>query len=196
MQLKSICLLALVLGTSDAYQCCPPARWKTESFYTRLELQTNVASYHSELEEFFQDLDNSRFASVVERRYYRNILHLKIISDHKTMVKYTIDRDRNRCPVEHNHDPVHTFCIPDSATPGFQVKLGFGDNSLEATAYYDEDTLKDDKYQRGIWYLVNEACIPLQRDRTGLDEGKQKAMNFFEVIRYKASIEKLSQSRL
>ncbi|XP_046555082.1 uncharacterized protein LOC124264376 [Haliotis rubra] len=84
------------------------------------------------------------------------------------MLKYTIDRDRNRCSVENNPDPVHTFCIPDSATPGFQVKLGFGDNSLKATAYYDEDTLKDDKYQRGIWYIVNEGCIPLQRDRNGL----------------------------
>ncbi|XP_046557167.1 uncharacterized protein LOC124266401 [Haliotis rubra] len=145
------------------------------------------------------------------------------------MLKYTIDRDRNRCPAEHNHDPVHTFCIPDSATPGFQVKLGFDDNSLEATAYYDEDTLKDDKYQRGIWYIVKEACIPLQRDRTGLDKEKfldsdtfgsmtmdyddsifdipsicptvippmkQKAINFFEVIRYNTSTEKLSQSRL
>ncbi|XP_067653955.1 ependymin-related protein 1-like [Haliotis asinina] len=229
MMLKSVCLFVVVVVATDAYQCCPLGRWKARTFYTRLELQNNVASYHWELGELFQDLDNNRFVSVVEKRFSGNIQHLKIISDHKTKLKYTIDTDRNACSVEYYHDPVHTFCIPDNATPQFQVKLGFGDKSLNATAYYDDDTTKDGKNQTRIWYLVNEACIPLQRGRTGLDRDKfldsqsfgsitteyddsifdipsicptvippkkKTTVNFFEVIRYKASTEKLNQSRL
>ncbi|XP_067653785.1 uncharacterized protein [Haliotis asinina] len=170
--LKSVCLLVVVVVATDANRCCPPGRWKAETTFTRLELQNDLASYHWEFGEYYQDLDNNRFTLEMERRYYGNIQHLKIISDHKTKLKYTIDTDRNACSVEYNHDPIHTFCIPDSATPGFQVKLGFGDNTLLASAYYDEDTIKGEKTQRGIWYIVNEACIPLQRDRLGLDMDK------------------------
>ncbi|XP_046332107.2 uncharacterized protein LOC124115236 [Haliotis rufescens] len=217
-------LFAVLLTESAAYKCCPPQRWKAKTFFTSLELNNNWPNFLWQNGEFYQDATNERSVEVFENRYHGTVKHLKIISDYKTKLRYRVNSDKNICSVEYNNEPFHTYCIPDSATNRFQVKLGFGDNSLEATAYYDESNLQNGKYQIGSWYFVNEACIPVQGDKIGLDKKsfldttiiasittgfddsifdipsicptvvppmERKSTNFFDVIRYKAAIEKL-----
>ncbi|XP_067654255.1 uncharacterized protein [Haliotis asinina] len=156
-------VLAVVVVATNG--CCAPDRWSAYQLKAGLELIKGSPKTQVGLSKIYHDTASERSAEVIKYAAEGEKNGVKIISDHKNKRLYVINLKTNACTVHNFDKPFRRFCT-DSSQYLYDIKLGYGDNSLTAHEYYNE--LGPDDGKVGHLYLVSDACIPLQGVNFGL----------------------------
>ncbi|XP_046580887.1 uncharacterized protein LOC124288408 [Haliotis rubra] len=158
-------VLAVVVVAANG--CCAPDRWSAYQLKAGLELIKGSPKTQVGISKVYHDAASERSAEVIKYAAEGEKNGVKFISDHRNKRLYVINLKTNACTVRDVDKPFRRFCT-DSFKYLYDIKLGYGDNSLRARGYYKEFGSKDGKYNVGHVYLVSDACIPLQGVNFGL----------------------------
>ncbi|XP_071116497.1 ependymin-related protein 2-like [Haliotis cracherodii] len=169
-------LSVLPAGLSGGNICCAPDRWAANRHSAGLALVkvegVNVPFVDVGRSEEYVDAASQRLAIISNFSLEGTQREFKTIADYKKGRKYTIDLKKNTCTVKKLNLPYAKFCIQDSYKKAFDIKLGFGDNSLSGEVYTEDYSGigPDPNSKIGTAVLVTKECIPVKTDIYGLND--------------------------